>query len=627
MGRVTKVTESNFGFHWEQQGKGSSSGLNNDAGEHFEGKDLEAAVVREMGQNSGDNPANASEPVILEFDLLQLAPDALPGIDDLREHMRLTEEATRCTEGHARLERAIQLLDADLIPTLVVRDYNTTGLLGSENDDDSGLSRLTRSQGRSPVGSQGGSFGLGSSVAKQVSEVSTAFFRTLPSDSDQTVFTGRSFLASHLDSGGRRVVGEGFYLNRSSDDFEYQRPAPEIEGLNRRTEAGTDIIIPAYRYAEDDPHLDRLKQHAIENFMLAIKEQKMVIYGHSGDHHWCLNHETIEDEAAQIPKCAAFFQAYHDESPASTEIEGLGRVSLHIAFNNDFPKKYHTYAVRSPLMKITEKQHRRIAKPYAALLLVCDEKGNDYLRKLENPAHNAWEYDRAERRGVPRREAKQILEKLWAFVFDELRERAAEEHEDEADITGLGAFIPSDGSGLGVEQVSAPAETSDGGDEESATVSGAEAEATEVPVVEWEQIDRTEAGTEDPSGADGMTPSGAGGRGSAEPATPGRAKPGGARSRVKSDIQIRAWVGTGSKGKSVTFVALTSATARTGDVELVALGREGAVAKSLEITSVLDAAGKPVPFAGNVLRGLSMRAGKSIRLEIEMPRRYRIGVK
>ena len=621
------MAERDFGFFFERQGKGSTTGLNSGAGEHFEGKDLEAAVVREMGQNTGDNPADRDKPVELVFELRSFTPESFPGMSELRRHIQSTERATDGQEGHTRLIRALELLDSDELSTLVVSDYNTTGLEGSENDDDSGLSRLTRMSGRSPSGEQGGSFGLGSSVALQVSELSTVYYRSLTSSSDLTVFTGRSSLASHEDDDGNRVVGEGFFCDRNSDEFVYQRPAPTIDGLAPRIEAGTDIIIPGYRFAESDPGLEQLRRFAVENFMVAVKERLMVIVGIGRDGEWRLDHETIEAEAQRMPKTAAFLEAYLDPSPATRVLDGLGEVRLHVAFSDAFKKKYHTMCIRKPRMLITTRRHNRISKPYAAVLVVDSGEGNAYLRKLENPAHNEWDHSRADRRGLSNSEAKVRLKALWDFVYEVLRERAADVLDDEADIAGLGMFLPSGDEGPRGASTPELSDKSGDGEEESGTVTGREDDEVEVEEEIIDPIDRAGDATPDPSGGDGEGP---GKDGSGERGESGRrqpVKPGGAGATSSSDVEMRAWVGMNSNKEEVTIVILKSSNGYTGDLELLPVGRVGAEDQNLSVRSVVDVDGNAVAFDGNVLKGISLGEGEALRLEIDMRRRRRLGIR
>lgn len=621
------MTEPDFGFFFERQGKGSTTGLNSGAGEHFEGKDLEAAVVREMGQNTGDNPADRDKPVKLVFELRSFTPESFPGVSELRRHIKSTERATEGQEGHTRLIRALELLKSDEISTLVVSDYNTTGLKGSENDDDSGLSRLTRMSGRSPSGEQGGSFGLGSSVALQVSELSTVYYRSLTSSSDLTVFTGRSSLASHDDDDGHKVVGEGFFCDRNSDAFVYQRPAPAIEGLSPRVEAGTDIIIPGYRFAESDPELEQLRRFAVENFLVAIKERLMVIVGIGRDGEWRLDHETIEAEAQRMPKTAAFLEAYLDPAPVTRVLDGLGEVRLHVAFSDAFEKKYHTMCIRKPRMLITTKRHNRISKPYAAVLVVDSGAGNAYLRKLENPAHNEWDFNRADRRGESKVEARKRLTALWDFVYEVLRERAAELLDDEVDIAGLGLFLPSGDEGLGNRATTELSDESGDGEEESGTGSGVEDDEVEVEEEVIEPVDRAGDATPDPSGGDGEGPGKDGSGESGDSGDRQPVKPGGTGATVSSDVEMRAWVGTNSQKEEVTIIILKSEGGYRGDLELVPVGRVRAEDRDLSVRSVVNADGKKLSFDGNVLKGISLRKGEDLRLEIDMPRRRRLEIR
>jgi hypothetical protein len=100
------VTQSGFGFYFEDAGLSATQGAIAPAEQYFEGSRAEVSVVRETGQNSLDAVADDG-PVRMEFELSEMPIDSVPGIQGLQEHLAQVEEATRGTQGHDRMQAAL----------------------------------------------------------------------------------------------------------------------------------------------------------------------------------------------------------------------------------------------------------------------------------------------------------------------------------------------------------------------------------------------------------------------------------------------------------------------------------------------------------------------------------------
>ena len=150
----------NFGFYFEEAGRGASQGAITPAEQFFEGSRAEDSLVRETGQNSIDARAGA-EPVTMTFELAEMKTDQIPGIVELRHHLKQVEEETRNSQGHKGMLLAYETACQESIQVLRVSDFGTSGLSGSESIDapKSSLSALTRGAGISADdGKRGGSF-------------------------------------------------------------------------------------------------------------------------------------------------------------------------------------------------------------------------------------------------------------------------------------------------------------------------------------------------------------------------------------------------------------------------------------------------------------------------------------
>lgn len=636
-----------FGFYFEMQGRSGEEGPIDPSQQYFEGSHAGAAVVRETGQNSLDNPGkNANGPIRMEFELSTVKTSAIPGISELRRHIKAVAEQTEGQQGHDRMLQAAELIDRDEITVLRISDFNTTGLTGSESLDssDSPLSRLTRGKGGSKDdGLRGGSFGIGSAVGPMASGLSTVLYASLPEDSDRTVLSGYTRLATHMLN-GTSYRAEGYFTRiDGTDDFEYLRPAPGLPPFPERTEPGTDIYVLGYRMAESDPELERIRDAVIDNFMAAIYRKRLVVRGIAPGNDWILDDTTLAGCAKSRPEAHAFYVALQDAKPARKRLKHVGEVNLYVNVDDRLTRKLHTVTMRRALMKIDTFVHNSISARYAAVL-VCDcPEGNSLLRELEPPQHHKWDPARNPAIG------KQVINGLKAFVRDALKERISEEVGDMIEIEGLAKFLPSE----------SVANSSSGDPLAPTSVPGAEASPEESSSVTGDPA-ANKSRISPPNKKISLKIRQQGQRGESKedetldlpdtPSTPRPPKPGppdpidpfrqggrpddAGRDRILGDsLRFRSWdSGKVDEQTAMLTLAITAHTDQAGDLELVALGPGGAPEKGYSLPIVRarvwgdDGQSSDLDFSENTLMGVRLAAGKLTRIDLHLPagERYRL---
>lgn len=630
-----------FGFHFEEAGRSPDDGAVDPQEEHFRGStadggDPALAAVREMGQNSLDaRRGDHDEPVRMEFELAMMRTEVVPGIDGLRIHLEQAIDATRDQEGNDRLQAALEMASRPAIPVLRVSDFGTTGLTGSERLDspNSPLSRLTRGSGNSANdGHRGGSFGIGSAAGRVASALRTVLYRSRPHDDDRTVFAGFSRLATHNDAQGVRVRAGGIFTRIDSEDFEYLRPAPELEPFPERTEPGTDIFVLGYQLAESDPQLHKVRDAALENFLVAIDRGRLEFTGVAGNRSWRLSAENLEEQVRRISRAAAFYQALRDPNPGNAVLPSLGEVTLHVNMDDRLERSLHTITMRKPLMRIAEYTFRSVRAKYAAIAICENDEGNRLLRSLEPPQHDRWDPTRSPEHGPA------AIDELKTFIRDELRARVSENLGDTVEIRGLAQYIPSIGlEQAGLAEVGRPDGTQPPSEVESSQVTG----STETPDVRIKgrpavqiPVIRPAIGRGDQLIRRGKLGGGPGRRRSGGGDLTGAGDAGDGSSRIRSgDLTFRSWSAGEAADGQRTILRLCSESDISGDLELVAVGASGQVDRDhdLRLQSVRRVDGDSTVMLqhhGNTVKGLVLRAGEGVRLEVITPRniRYRLGV-
>jgi hypothetical protein len=628
---------ASFEFHFEKSGLSPDEGAIDPAAEHFEGGKAGQAAVRETGQNSIDarRPGHMG-PVRMEFELAMVPTSSIPDIEGLRSHLREVVAYTSGQMGNDRMVSALEMAEQSEIPVLRISDFGTTGLVGSESGSSPGspLSRLTRGSGNSENdGVRGGSFGIGSAAGRVASAMSTVLYRSLPDDGrdGETVLAGFSRLATHLYEGERRRAS-GILTRRGGTDFEYRRPAPPVPPFTDRTEPGTDIFVLGYRMAEEDPSLHRLRDAALEHFMVAIARGKLEVRGVAAGAEWVLDAMTVGTAAKRDPKHAAFYAALQDPQPDVAELESLGRVELYVNIDDSLQTSLHTVTMRSPLMRIAQFKFNSVRAKYAAIVICADERGNALLRRLEPPQHDAWDPERSPQEG------RAAIKELKAFIGDRLRARVSATLGETVEIKGLERFLPvlDVGPDAAGEDSGRPKSGEPPTDDESSQVTGSTAPIAVRPVrhrTVRPAIVRPAIGGED--GEDitkGRDRGGGGKRRSRGVGVPGTGQEGDGRSRIRSgEVQFRSWSTGQVDGASRAIrLALTAGMDLEGDLALVPLGPGGVPDADFDlgIRSVRTLAGQELEHEGNVLRRLRLNAGETLRIDVVVPAalRYRLGV-
>ncbi|WP_404383539.1 hypothetical protein LL946_00100 [Knoellia locipacati] len=630
------MTSPEFGFFFEEAGRSGYEGPNNPSAEYFTGREPSEAIARELIQNALDARLNGST-VRVNFHLSQVQTSEIPGIDGLRTAMRAALTDAETLQGVGGLKDALAVANEESVWVLAISDHGTKGLTGSESIDDekSPLSILTRGTGASAgEDGRGGSFGIGSAVGPMASRMSTVFYRTLRRDDRDIVATGYTRLATHHSNGVRRR-GEGFYTRLHAQDFEYPRNQIMFPEFPLRQEPGTDVFVLAYRDAEYDAMLHRVRRAVASNFFAAVSERKLEVNGTSPSGSWTLDSDTLlstlqEDENLRS-ETLPFYRALQDEKPTVGLHPALGEYRLYLYEDSDLNKAMGTMTMRQPLMRIDTFVHR-IPRAYAAVL-VCDaDSGNELLRGIEPPEHTKWNSH------GPRSNAA-IVRHLKDFTRDALRERLGVQSSETARVKGLEKFLPlvspTAGEGTGTGK---PADAEDSTDLESGKRVGMTLATYEVPA---DQQKSFRASVRRPAIADqdadspihkGKDAGGAGedrqGRGGDMTGTGAQGE---GTSRIHAgSVKFRSFQPQGSE---YSVLVLRTGVDAEGDLPLATLGSDGGEeANDLSIARAFLVDGldrKELESDGLTLKNVAILAGTANRIEVSFNtgRAYRLAVK
>lgn len=605
-------------WHFSRLDHGESRGFADPLSEYFEGN-YDWFIARETIQNSIDAMVPGSEaPVSVVFERVFLPVRSIPGYAELKERVEKCERSVRGRSARAEAfyQRAVKWLKGDGVPVLKVSDFNTTGLTGEDGDHGGRWHRLVKAVGENEMtGVGGGSFGIGKGAPFAASALRTVFYSTLNREKEY-IFQGKTRLITH-EYENENWLGVGFY---GVEGHKSVRDPGLIPEPFLRREQGTDVYAVGYLGGED--WKAELLQSVLDNFWMAI---------HSGLLEVELK-ENGADEKVSRANLADYLLRYSPEktypyyqavaNPARKEEKQLpivGRCSLYIAQGDGYPKRVEF--MRKAKMMVFQKRYTVMPDPFAGVFVCESDEGNEVLRDMEPPQHNAWDPDRDKERGA------EVLRVIGEWIRGTLRDMANLSAGRPEDIPELDRYLPYD------EDVETESEQGAQRDRLSGEQSSEES-PEEVGADEEEVEDEVEPFVSRPAGWDrgaGELPGrkGRGGRGEGGELEPGGGEEEGkALSRLDtSALRFRSISIPGKEGTAEYCLVVESAKDQEGALRIVAAGDDENY--PVEIAYAKDwSAGKGFPVQGSFIKKLSLKKGRraKIRLGLASGGKYALGI-
>lgn len=418
---------------------GRIDGFNDPGIAHFNGAPL-SSLARETIQNSLDARGRLGEPVHVDFELMNLSSNDL-GRDELSKAIAsCKEEAGLDDDAKAALTVAEKIIDKDNVPSLRVSDRNTIGLRG---DHWRALVKMQGVSHKENVGA-GGSHGIGKYAPFAVSALRTVFYWTCYQEDGKQVeqFQGKSVLMSHESEEGE-TQGTGFYGIKEGCRELTGVDIPDPFRLLREQKPvhGTSLVIAGFNETKDWRR--RITSSVVENYFYAIDNGTLtVLIEPDGDDelfeidqaslgNWFTKlleegEDTGEDQdGSALKQAQAFWELSDgDEPPVEKQDKELGHCRLWIRVEEGLPSVVGF--VRGTGMLVTTQQPGLLRftgfRDFAALCVFEDPRGNELLRRMENPQHDRFEPDRLPE--GEREQGKRALKRITDWIRGEIRKRA-----------------------------------------------------------------------------------------------------------------------------------------------------------------------------------------------------------
>ena len=417
-------------WHFPPNQNGAEYGFRDAAAAHFQADPI-VHLVRESIQNSIDAKLqDLYEPVDVRFGITDV-PSALIGSESLEPHisacLKLAEERNQ-REAVAAYSKALETLTQPKIRCLSIIDSGTTGLVDESWNAlviQEGIVHKTRP-------ASGGSNGIGKNAVFNVSDLHTVIYSTrylAKRKGREEKLQGKSRLISHPDPTGQfsPLQHIGFYR---TEDGEPLRGA-QIPEQFRLSDNGTGVFVAGF-----NPHSIDWARTAtaavVQNFFFAIHNRQLTVEIQPGNDQppITLNHETLDQYFSTIGtrQNYAYYRAIRESTPVSVEADKpLGPLKIYI-LKGEGPRR--TACLNRNGMLITdsrERKHNAIAPPnrpfwpdYAAVAIPETSNGDEWLRAMENPGHDAITPQQI--KGTAERKAADAL-------FTQTRKRLEESYE------------------------------------------------------------------------------------------------------------------------------------------------------------------------------------------------------
>lgn len=410
---------------------GEEAGFNDAGIEQFL-RDQVQSLVREITQNSTDAPITKGAKVRVEFHLLEIPTDELPFIKELHKHARachdyLNTEARRAKEAKALafFDKAIKTTSQEKVRCLLIRDFNTTGLIGADDDESGRWHTLVKTRGSSNKSNvdSGGSFGIGKNAPFACSALRTVIYGTMSSDGP--AWQGKSLLITHLDPDKNlKTQGVGFIGKVEGESQLAIRDGsmPCAEMARKSDEFGTDILVVGF---EHENWVDQLAGAAVKHFWPALTKDKVsfVVQDHTKNIKRIIDKDTLNAELGLLTTKKPIdlgdfdlrYVGIYMIDPIPLVVKHLGACKFYLNIGGQYDHTRKVCCFRNNKMVI---EYMSIHKGgnYSAVFECENERGSSLLKNMEPPRHDEW------LKGQPQEDKE-----MYAELYDDLRAKMREQ--------------------------------------------------------------------------------------------------------------------------------------------------------------------------------------------------------
>lgn len=404
-------------WRFPSNGYAATNGLDTADLETFR-SDVNAALAREITQNSIDaRNQSIDKPVKIEFKTFKIQKNEIPGYTDLIENINHCIDYWNdygSLKTVTSLKEMLKELKRDQITCLRISDYNTIGLLGISKNDNSHWNNLIHGSGVSEKSStSGGSKGIGKFATFVNSHFRTVFYSTYTEDNEKGYEGVCKLCSGNIPGTDEKTQGIGYFGSNDKNQPVFGQLNIDKNHFRKQNEFGTDIYILGFK--SEEHWKEEIICKVLDSFISAIVFESLEVVVdnikiNKSNLKKIVHDNKIVRTKQQRQKILSQYLLLTDESTITKEIEvsKFGTVKLYVRIFEGEEREIATNKctmIRYPYMKIKDQSLQSLVK-VSALCIIPNNKLNEELRKIENPQHIDWEFNRIQ--NVPIRNAFKV---------------------------------------------------------------------------------------------------------------------------------------------------------------------------------------------------------------------------
>jgi hypothetical protein len=394
-------------------------GLNNAAINSFNSNIINS-FVREMFQNSNDardktlsvdQNTGKIPPLHISINYKKISRSQFPDFDGFIDIFRRIKSA-KPNEKHVEFFRNAEkaMGNREAIKLFVYEDYNTNGLSGADNDDNSTFSGCVLSEGIS-VGKEktaGGSYGIGKNAIFGFSKLRSVFYSSF-NRQNEFIFQGIAKLATYIGKDGKKYsdrifCGDGSELKslRKFDEL-----LPEHQEVFIRTKPGLSqfAVCPS----DHSNWVEEFAKAILRNYWLLLEKGELIVELKNENElqlriektnleelfQQYFNPETFEVDYSINPdgNPYEFYKCYKTGECTKGEVDIIGKVRFFYSELQNNKTNAVAY-LRNDMVVYSQNVHGFSSINYCGVFICDDDDGNSVLRDMEPPTHDSFSPER-----------------------------------------------------------------------------------------------------------------------------------------------------------------------------------------------------------------------------------------
>ena len=433
-------------------------------------------LVRELIQNSMDAPSeiyNVGQPICISVDQIDIPVAELPTlIRDLQPRMEACSMACQQNmNGRDPYGQKLEYLQENdlFLPCVRISDFNTTGMdyspiKGVQTPFQAGVRTMGASHKTNKRA--GGSYGKGKTVGFVASQINAVYYSTM-TEQGNMYGEGVIRLCDHI------IDGVEYYGDAFFDGQEGMRPdsGQDIPSIFRRSEPGTDVVVLGYTLQEKETL--EMKQEILRSFWRAILDNELKV-NFLGEVFDATNLPELmekyfpgETNEFDVKKTNALIKVYNPKPYFKHCTDGSEDESHYLfqASSDQYPflesAKLYIYkdssiidytedrivCMRDKKMAIEVRKTNTRKGFYG--VFICDGKGSEILRLMENVTHDKWESNMVKELGGEKyQEALAIEDEINSFIKNAINEIFPEAEGQEYAIPSLNNYVIGSGGSV-----------------------------------------------------------------------------------------------------------------------------------------------------------------------------------